>query len=98
MLSPRAQAPTANPDGGSAPEVSLGGQTRWYRTGTSRNRGRLRQKTGLLMLFGVGRQSYSTYQMRADGCLSGECRLIDLGATQRAGPGDLIDRVSEFVH
>ena len=54
-------------DGGGAPEVSLEGQTRWYRTGTSGNWGRLRQKTGLLVLFGVRRQGYSTYEMRADG-------------------------------
>jgi hypothetical protein len=67
MLKPRAGAPAANPDGRSAPEVSLGGQRRWYLTGTSGNRGRLRQKTGLLVLFGVGRHSYSTYEMRADG-------------------------------
>ena len=67
MLNPRAGAPAANPDGRSAPEVSLDGQTRWYRTGPSGNRGRLRQKTALLVLFGVGRQGSSTYEMRADG-------------------------------
>ena len=54
-------------DGGGAPEVSLDGQTPWYRTGTSGHWGRLRQKTGLLVLFGVRRQGYSTYEMRADG-------------------------------
>jgi hypothetical protein len=47
--------------------MSVDGQTRWYRTGTSVNWGRLRQKTGLLVLFGVRRQSYSTYEMRAGG-------------------------------
>ena len=54
-------------DGGGAPEVSLDGQTPWYRTGTSGHWGRLRQKTGLLVLFGVRRQGYSIYEMRADG-------------------------------
>jgi hypothetical protein len=67
MLNPRTGAPAANPDGRGAPEVSLDEQTRWYRTGTSGNRGRLRQKPGLLVLFGVGRQSYSIYETRADG-------------------------------
>ncbi len=67
MLNPRAGAPAANPDGRSAPEVSLDGQTPWHRTGTSGHRGRLRQKTGLLVLFGVRRQGYSTYEMRAIG-------------------------------
>src|SRR3954471_4038411 len=70
MLNPRAGAPAANPDGRSAPEVSLDGQTPWHRTGTSDNWGRLRQKTGLLVLFGVRRQGYSTYEMRADGLLT----------------------------
>jgi hypothetical protein len=54
-------------DGGGAPVVSLDWQTRWYRTGTSGHWGRLRQKTGLLVLFGVRLQRYSTYEMRADG-------------------------------
>jgi hypothetical protein len=67
MLNPRAGAPAANPDGRSAPEVSLDEQMRWYRTGTGGNRGRIRQGTGLLVLFGVRRQGYSTYEMRADG-------------------------------
>ena len=67
MLSVRAEAVMLERDGGGAPEVSLDGQTRWYRTGTSGNWGRLRQKTGLLVLFGVRRQAYSTYEMRADG-------------------------------
>ena len=67
MLRLGAEAVMLERDGGGALEVSLGGQTRWDRTGTRGNRGRLRQKTGLLVLFGVGRQSYSTYEMRADG-------------------------------
>jgi hypothetical protein len=67
MLKLSAQAVTVKPDGRGAPEVSLGGQRWWYRTGTSSNRGRLRQKTGLSVLFGIGRQSYYTYQTREDG-------------------------------
>jgi hypothetical protein len=67
MLSRQVEAVMLERDGGGAPEVSLDGQTRWYRTGTSDNWGRLRQKTGLLVLFGVRRQGYSTYEMRADG-------------------------------
>ncbi len=67
MLSRQAEAVLLERDGGGAPEVSLDGQTRWYRTGTSDNWGRLRQKTGLLVLFGVRRQGCSTYEMRADG-------------------------------
>jgi len=67
MLSRQPEAVMLEGDGGGAPEVSLDGQTRWYRTGTSGHRGRLRQKTGLLVLFGVGRQGYSTYEVRADG-------------------------------
>jgi hypothetical protein len=42
----------------------------------SGNWGRLRQTTGRLVLFGVRRQGYSTYETRAEtGCLSGECRF-----------------------
>jgi hypothetical protein len=67
MLNPRAGAPAANPDGRSTPEVSLDGRMWWYRTGTRGHRGRIRQETGLLVLFGVRRQGYSTYGMRADG-------------------------------
>ena len=47
MLSRQAEAVLLERDGGGAPEVSLDGQTRWYRTGTSGNWGRLRQETGL---------------------------------------------------
>ena len=67
MLSRQAEAVMLERDGGGAPEVSLDGQTRWYRAGTSGNWGRLRQKTGPLVLAGVRRQGYSTYEMRADG-------------------------------
>src|SRR5215203_4234176 len=67
MLSRPAEAVMLERDGGGAPEVSLDGQTRWYRTCTSDNWGRPRQQTGLLVLFGVRRQGYSTYEMRADG-------------------------------
>ena len=67
MLSRQAEAVMLERDGGGASEVSLDGQARWYRTGTSGNWSRLRQKTGLLVLFGVRRQGYSTHEMRADG-------------------------------
>jgi hypothetical protein len=67
MLSRQAEAVMLERDGGGAPVVSLDWQTRWYRTGTSGHWGRLRQKTGLLVLFGVRLQRYSTYEMRADG-------------------------------
>ena len=65
MLNPRAEAPAANPDGRRAPEVSLDEQMRWCRTGTRGSRGRIRQETGLLVLFGVRRQGYSTYLRNA---------------------------------
>jgi hypothetical protein len=64
------------------PEVSLDGQTPWHRTGTSDNWGRLRQKTGVLVLFGVRRQGYSTYEVRADGL------PIWAMSDELAGPGE----------
>ena len=67
MLRRQAKTVMLERDGGRAPELSLEGQTRWYRTGTSSHWGRLGQKTGLLVLFGVRRQGYSTYEMRVDG-------------------------------
>src|SRR5829696_5004772 len=59
MLRLGAEAVMLERDGSGTPEVSLDEQTRWYRTGTSGNWGRLRQKTGLLVLFRDGRQAYS---------------------------------------
>jgi len=50
--------------GGGAPEVSLDGQTRWYRTGTSGNWGRLRQETGL---FAVRSSSPSLFYLQYAG-------------------------------
>jgi hypothetical protein len=67
MLSRQVEAVKLERDGRGAPEVSLDGQTRWYRTGTSGHWGRLRPETGLLVLFGVRRQGFSPYEMRADG-------------------------------
>ena len=67
MLRLGAEAVMLERDGSGTPEVSLDEQTRWYRTGTSGNWGRLRQKTGLLVPFGVRRQGYSTYEMRSVG-------------------------------
>lgn len=75
MLNPRAGAPAANSDGRRALEVSLDGQMRYYRTRTRGHRGRIRQETSLLVLFGVRRQGYSTYECGQMDCLSEECRL-----------------------
>ena len=57
-----------------------------YRTGTSGHRGRLRQKTGLVVLFGVGRQAYSTYGTRVDGLPIWEMSVKD-GVTVPANFG-----------
>ena len=53
MLSPQAVAVTAEPDGRSAPEVSLNGRISHCRADTPRHCGRLKPETGLLALFGV---------------------------------------------
>src|SRR5829696_152622 len=76
MLSPRAEAPTANPDGRSAPEVSLDTRTWRCRADTTGHWGRFRREMGLLMLHGDGRQGYSIPGNAPASCVSGECRLI----------------------
>src|SRR5829696_2815520 len=75
MLSPRAEAPTANPDGRSAPEVSLDTRTWRCRADTTGHWGRFRREMGLLMLHGDGRQGYSIPGNAPASCVSGECRI-----------------------
>ena len=58
MLSPQAVAVTAEPDGRSAPEVSLDARVRRCRVGTTGNRGQFRLHTGLMVPFGDGHQGY----------------------------------------
>ena len=60
MLSPQAVAVTAEPDGRSAPEVSLDARVRRCRVGTTGNRGQFRLHTGLMVPFGDGHQGYPT--------------------------------------
>ena len=74
MLSPQAVAVTAEPDGRSAPEVSLDVRVRRYRVGTTGNRGQFRRHTGLMVPFGDGHQGYSTPKSTPASFLSGECR------------------------
>ena len=59
MLRSPAEALSASPDGRSASAVSFNGRTLRYWAGASSNQGRFRQETGLLALFGDGRQGYS---------------------------------------
>src|SRR5215211_1723828 len=75
MLSPRAEAPTANPDGRSAPDVSLDTRTWRCRADTTGHWGRLRREMGLLTLHGDGRQGYSIPGNAPASCGSGECRF-----------------------
>src|SRR3954463_8076983 len=60
MLSPQAVAVTAEPDGRSAPEVSLDARVRRCRVGTTGNRGQFRLHTGLMVPFGDGHPGYPT--------------------------------------
>src|SRR5215207_5968381 len=75
MLSAQAVAVTAEPDGRSAPEVSLDARVRRCRVGTTGNRGQFRRHTGLIVPFGDGHQGYSTPKSTSASYLSGECRL-----------------------
>src|SRR5829696_9066628 len=75
MLSPQAVAVTAEPDGRSAPEVSLDARVRRCRVGTTGNRGQFRLHTGLMVPFGDGHQGYPTPKSTSASHLSGECRL-----------------------
>src|SRR5215212_2029343 len=75
MLSPRAEAPTANPDGRSAPEVSLDTRTWRCPADTTGPWGRFRREMGLLMLHGDGRQGYFIPGNAPASCVSGECRF-----------------------
>ena len=59
MLSLGADAVTVEPDGRGAPNPSLHGRTWPCRAGVNGGRGRFRQETGLLMLFGDGPQGYA---------------------------------------
>src|SRR5215213_5239686 len=74
MLSAQAVAVTAEPDGRSAPEVSLDARVRRCRVGTTGNRGQFRRHTGLIVPFGDGHQGYSTPKSTSASYLSGECR------------------------
>src|SRR5215210_3536922 len=74
MLSAQAAAITAEPDGRSAPEVSLDARVRRCRVGTTGNRGPFRRHTGLIVPFGDGHQGYSTPKSTSASYLSGECR------------------------
>src|SRR3954452_2363897 len=85
MLSPRAEAPTANPDGRSAPEVSLDTRTWRGRADTTGHWGRFRREMGLLMLHGDGRQGYSIPGNAPASCVSGECRMIGFNSLGRMG-------------
>jgi hypothetical protein len=60
MLSLQADAVTAEPDGRSAPEVSLDARVRRCRVGTTGNRGQFSRHTGLMVPFEDGHQGYST--------------------------------------
>ena len=73
MLSPQAVAVTAEPDGRSAPEVSLDARVRRCRVGTTGNRGQFRLHTGLMVPFGDGHQGYPTPKSTSVSYLSGEC-------------------------
>ena len=74
MLSAQAVAVTAEPDGRSAPEVSLDARVRRCRVGTTGNRGQFRRHMGLMVPFGDGHQGYSTPKSTSASYLSGECR------------------------
>ena len=60
MVSAQAVAVTAEPDGRSAPEVSLDARVRRCRVGTTGNRRQFRRHMGLIVPFGDGHQGYST--------------------------------------
>jgi hypothetical protein len=75
MLSAQAVAVTVEPDGRSAPEVSLDARVGRCRVGTTGNRGQFRRHTGLIVPFGDGHQGYSTPKSTSASYLSGECRL-----------------------
>src|SRR5918994_3859860 len=80
MLSAQAVAVTAEPDGRSAPEVSLDARVRRCRVGTTGNPGQFRRQTGLIVPFGDGHQGYSTPKSTSASYLSGECRTrLSLG-------------------
>ena len=81
MLSAQAVAVTVEPDGRSAPEVSLDARVRRCRVGTTGNRGQFRRHTGLIVPFGDGHQGHSTPKSTPAGFLSGESRRISLPRT-----------------
>ena len=56
-----------NPNGRSAPEVSLDAWTWCARASTTGTQGRLRRRSSLLVLFGDGHQGCSTYETWVDG-------------------------------
>ena len=56
-----------NPNGRSAPEVTLDAWTWCARASTTGTQGRLRRETGLLVLFEGCCQGYSPYETQIDG-------------------------------
>lgn len=74
MLNLQTAAINIKPNGGGAPNASL---DRWKgrcRAGGAGLRGRFRPETGLLVMFGIDSQGYSSPESAPSGCLSGECR------------------------
>src|SRR5215217_2911767 len=96
MLSPRAEAPTANPDGRSAPEVSLDTRTWRCRADTTGHWGRFRREMGLLMLHGDGRQGYSIPGHAPASCGSGEGRFRSRLEERRIVRH--WDKIDELIH
>src|SRR4051794_14912612 len=90
MLSPQAVAVTAEPDGRSAPEVSLDARVRRCRVGTTGNRGQFRLHTGLMVPFGDGHQGDPTPKSTSASHLSGECRQRRVRVAQSAAPPEPI--------
>ncbi len=75
MLSPQADAVTPEPDGTSAPKVSLDARVRRCRVGATGSQGQFRRHTGLMVPFGGGHQGYSIPKSTPASYLSGECRF-----------------------